>query len=706
VTVSYHRISDVGLIAISNPPVNALSRAVRTGLIESLKAALADPKASAIVLYGDGKIFSAGADIGEFGTTEAAADPSLPDVIASFDASRKPVIAVVHGTALGGGLELALGCNFRVGMPLTKLGLPEVKLGILPGAGGTQRLPRLAGVRRALDLVTTGDLISAEEAHDLGILDAIRPANVPREAGIWFARQVIDRAAPIVRVRDRTIANTEPGIFEEYRTRLKKRGRGQTSPISCVDAIEAAVTLSFDQGLKRELDLCIQCHATEQHRALVHAFFSAREAAKITGLPNSVKPIPVKRAAVIGAGTMGGGIAMCFADSGIPVIIVEKEQEALDRGLRRVRENYETSVARGRLSREEVGRRMDLISPSLAISDIANADLVIEAVFEDMELKKAIFRSADALAKPGALLATNTSYLDVNEIAGVTLRPTDVVGMHFFSPANVMKLLEIVRTDQSSGSALKTALTVGAAIGKVCIVARVCDGFIGNRMYRAYQRQVFYMLEDGALPHEIDAAILAFGFAMGPLAVGDLTGQDVDFLNRRREDGLRDPNERYGNLPDKLVEMGRLGQKTGAGWYRYGEDRRTPLRDPEIESLIIEESRRKGIERRAISSEEIRTRALAVLVNEGARILAEGVAIRAGDIDVAWIYGYGFPAHQGGPMFWADSYGLGKLVSAIEGFAREDPHSWSPAPLLVELAKSGKTFEQWSKDNFAKSDLK
>jgi 3-hydroxyacyl-CoA dehydrogenase len=322
-----------------------------------------------------------------------------------------------------------------------------------------------------------------------------------------------------------------------------------------------------------------------------------------------------------------------------------------------------------------------------------------------MELKKDIFRSADALAKPGALLATNTSYLDVNEIAGVTKRPQHVVGMHFFSPANVMKLLEIVRTDQSSGSALKTALSIGAAIGKVCVVARVCDGFIGNRMYRAYQRQAFYMLEDGALPHEIDAAIVAFGFAMGPLAVGDLTGQDVDFLNRRREDGLRDPNERYVNLPDRLVEMGRLGQKTGAGWYRYGEDRRTPLRDPEIESLIIEESRRKGIERRAISSDEIQTRALAALVNEGARILAEGIAIRAGDIDVAWINGYGFPAHQGGPMFWADSYGLGKLVSAIEGFAREDPHSWRPAPLLVELAKSGKTFEQWSRDNFAKSDL-
>jgi 3-hydroxyacyl-CoA dehydrogenase len=706
VTVTYLRTDDVGFIAIDNPPVNALSRAVRKGLVASLQAALADGEAKVIVLYGDGKIFSAGADIVEFGTPEAAAGPSLPDVIGRFDASPKPVIAVLHGTALGGALELALGCNYRIALPLAKVGLPEVKLGILPGAGGTQRLTRLTGVRHALDLVTTGDIVPAKRALELGILDAVKSATTARDAGTRFARKVIDEKMPLVRVRDRTVANSEPGIFEEYRARLKKRGRGQISPLACVDAIEAAVTLAFDEGLKREMELCVACHATEQHRALVHAFFSAREAAKIPGLADSVKPIEVKRAAVIGAGTMGGGIAMCFADSGIPVTIVEKEQQALDRGLLRVQENYETSAARGRLSREEAGRRLDLISPSLTISDVANADLIIEAVFEDMQVKKDIFRRLDASAKPGAVLATNTSYLDVNEIAAVTKRPTDVVGMHFFSPANVMKLLEIVRTDAASARTLKTALSIGAAIGKVCVVARVCDGFIGNRMYRAYQQQTFYMLEDGTLPHEIDAALTEFGFAMGPLAVGDLTGHDVDYLTRRKEDALRDPNERYVNLPDMLVEKGRLGQKTGAGWYRYGEDRRTPIHDPEIDALIVEESRRKGIERKPISGEEIRTRALAALVNEGAKILAEGVAIRAGDIDVAWINGYGFPAHQGGPMFWADSYGLSKLVSAIESFANDDPRTWQTASLLAELARSGKTFQQWSTENFAKADSK
>jgi 3-hydroxyacyl-CoA dehydrogenase len=706
VTVSFSRSNDIGFITIENPPVNALSRAVRTGLVDSLKAALADSQVKAIVLYGEGRIFSAGADIGEFGSPAAAADPSLPAVIAKFDASEKPVIAVIHGTALGGGLELTLGCNYRVGMPGAKLGLPEVKLGILPGAGGTQRLPRLIGVKAALDMVTTGDPVSAEMALELGILDTIGTAATPKEVGLSFARQVIERGMPLVRVRDRKTGDGDRKIFEEYRARLKKRSRGQISPLACVDAVEFAATFPFDEGLKRELELCGRCHETDQHRALVHAFFSARETAKIPGLANSIKPDPVRQAAVIGAGTMGGGIAMCFADNGIPVTIVEKEQEALDRGLKRVRENYETSVARGRLLPEEAKRRMERISPSLKIDDAANADIIIEAVFERMDIKKDIFRRLDVLAKPGAVLATNTSYLDVDEIAVETKRPADVVGTHFFSPANVMRLLEIVRTDRASARTLKTVLATGAAIGKVCVVAGVCDGFIGNRMYRAYQRQFFYMLEDGALPHEIDAAIMAFGFAMGPLAVGDLTGHDVDFLNRRREDALRDPNERYVHLPDKLVELGKLGQKTGAGWFRYGEDRRTPIRDPEIEALIIEESRRKGIARRAISSDEIRTRALAALVNEGARILEEGIAIRAGDIDVAWINGYGFPAHQGGPMFWADTYGLEKLLAAIEGFRKEDPHNWSPAPLLVELVKGGKSFAQWSSENFARIDSK
>lgn len=706
VTVTYRRTNDIGFIAIENPPVNALSQPVRAGLIAALKSALADPEAKAVVLHGAGKIFSAGADIAEFGTTEAAADPDLPSVIASFEASSKPVVAVMHGTALGGALELALGCNYRVGMPATRLGLPEVKLGILPGAGGTQRLTRLTGVRTALDIITAGEFLAVEEAHRLGVLDAVVAADTPQEAGARIARDAIDLNMPLKRVRDRTdmivAARAEPGVFDEYRARLRKQTRGQTSPLACVDAIEAAVTMPFEEGLKRELDLCMQCHSTEQHHALVHAFFSTREATKIPGVSKDFPPGRITRAAVIGAGTMGGGIAMCFADNGIPVTVIEKTQDALDRGLQRVRDNYDKSVARKRLAPEAAAQRMALMAPSLDIADVASADLIIEAVFEDMETKKDIFRRLNELAKPGAVLATNTSYLDVNEIAAVTRRPADVLGTHFFSPANVMKLLEVVRTDRVGDRSLETVLCAGATIGKVCVVAGVCDGFIGNRMYRTYQRQCFYMLEDGALPHEIDAAMTTFGFAMGPLAVGDLTGHDVDFLNRRREDAFRDPNERYVELPDKLVKMGRLGQKTGAGFYRYGEDGRTPHRDPEIEALVIEESRCKGIARRAIASDEILLRALAALANEGAKILSEGIALRSGDIDVAWINGYGFPAHQGGPMFWADSYGLARLLLAVRRFAEDDPRTWQPAPLLVELATNGKTFGQWSADNSAK----
>jgi 3-hydroxyacyl-CoA dehydrogenase len=708
--VKYERDGEIGVIGIDNPPVNALSQPVRRKLIEALKAALADLEAKAIVLLGEGRLFSAGADISEFGSPEAAADPSLPSVISEFDASTKPVVAVIHGTALGGALELALGCNYRVGLAKAKLGLPEVKLGILPGAGGTQRLPRVVGVRAALELITSGNIIAAKEALDIGILDAVEDASSAREAGIRFAQRLIDQRLPLARVRDRTDkiaeASEQPDLFEEFRKRIASRAKGQTSPLACIDAIEAAVTLPFEEGLARELDLCNRLHQTRQHRALVHAFFGVREATKIPGLSKDSKPRKVERAAIIGAGTMGGGIAMCFADSGIPVTIVEHAQEALDRGVARIRDNYEKSAARGRISQEVMRQRMDLISTSLKFEDIAQADIVIEAVFEKMDVKKDIFRRIDQIAKPGALLATNTSYLDVNEIAAETGRVSDVLGMHFFSPANVMKLLEIVRTEKCSDTALKTALAVGAAIGKVCVVAGVCDGFLGNRMYKAYQRQTFYMMEDGALPHEIDAALIDFGFAMGPLAVGDLTGNDVDYLNRRREDALRDPNERYVHLADKIVEMGRHGQKTGAGWYRYGTDGRTPLRDPEIEKLIASESQRKGIARRNISPDEIRTRALAALVNEGAKILEEEIAIRSSDIDVAWINGYGFPAHEGGPMFWADEYGLRDLLAKIKEFEKGDPHSWRPAPLLLKLADRGGSFQQWSAENYARIDSK
>ena len=703
--VDYQRNNDIGLIGMDNPPVNALNQSIRAGLLDVLKTALADAETRAIVLFGKGKAFSAGADIAEFGTTLAAADPDLPHVIDCFDNSTKPVIAALHGTALGGGLELALGCNYRVALPSTRVGLPEVKLGILPGAGGTQRLPRVTGVRPALDLITSGRPVTAETAHELGIVDAVIDAATPREAGLRFARDVIDKSMPLVRARDRTdnlpANGTETNMFAEYRARLSKRGRGQFSPIACVDAVEAAATLPFDEGIKCEAELSVQCHANDQHMALVHAFFSEREVRKIPGLSKDAEAKPVEQAAVIGAGTMGGGIAMCFADNGIPVTVIDTSQEALDRGLQRVRTNYQKSIAQGRLSEAAVAQRMQLIRPSLTYADMAVADIVIEAVFEEMDVKKDVFRKIDGIAKPGAVLATNTSYLDVNAIAAQTKRPSDVLGMHFFSPANVMRLLEIVRADKVSDRTLKTALSVGAMMGKVSVVAGVCDGFIGNRMYRVYQRQSFYMLEDGALPHEIDGAMTEFGFAMGPLAVGDLTAHDADYLTRRREDATRDPKERYVELADMMVEMDRIGQKTGAGWYRYGEDGRTPIRDPEFEALIVEASRRKGIERRHIHADEIRTRALAALVNEGARILEEGIALRSGDIDTVWINGYGFPAHRGGPMYWADAYGLGKLLSEIDRFAADDPYSWRPARLLVDLAGSGTSFAEWSAENIA-----
>ncbi len=694
---TYQRDGAIALIGMDHPPVNALNRAVRAGLKDALAEALADREVRAIVLHGHGSAFSAGADIAEFGTPQAQASPTLPDVIAALDASTKPVIAALHGSALGGGLELALGCHYRVAVAKTRLGLPEVKLGILPGAGGTQRLPRLTGVVAALDIITSGRLAPASQALDLGIIDALDASGSPIDAAKSLAERILARNEALVRVRDRDVpAPPAGGVFDDYRSKLKRQARGQISPLACVDAVEAAVTLPFDEGLKREGQLFEALAAGPQHAALVHVFFGTREVANVPGVARDTEARAVERVAVIGAGTMGGGIAMCFADAGVPVTVVEQSSQALDRGLEAVRKNYAQSVARGRLSAEEAGRRMDLIVPSLALADVAATDLVIEAVFENMAVKKDVFRRIDALARPGAILATNTSYLDVNEIAAVTQRPGDVLGLHFFSPANVMKLLEVVRADRTSAVTLKTALAVGKAIGKVSVVAGVCDGFIGNRMYRAYQRQAFYMLEDGALPGEIDAAMTEFGFAMGPLAVGDLTGQDIDFANRRREDANRASGERYVELPDKLCEMGRLGQKTGAGWYLYRDGNRRPIPDPDIEALIVAESARKGIVRRPIPKDEIRMRELAALVNEGARILAEGIAARPVDIDIVWVNGFGFPAHAGGPMYWADARGLKDVLVAVHVFAKDDPQTWQPAPLLVKLAAGNRTFADWS----------
>ncbi|MEO1192980.1 MAG: 3-hydroxyacyl-CoA dehydrogenase NAD-binding domain-containing protein [Pseudomonadota bacterium] len=693
--VFYAREGSVGLIKVASPPVNALSQAVRAGILAALERGLADSNAQVLVLYGDGRTFIAGADIKEFGKPPKS--PTLADVILAFDASPKVLIAALHGTALGGGLETALGCHYRVALPSAKVGLPEVKLGIIPGAGGTQRLPRVAGVEAALEMITSGRHVPAKEAEQLGIIDAVIEAEDVKAAGLAFAKTVMDEGLPARRVRDRQDKlSHDAEAFAKIRADLTRRSRGQTSPLACVDAVEAAASLPFDEGVAKEREIFEGCMASPQRAALIHAFFGERAVAKIPNLDRNVEPRPLKAAAVIGAGTMGGGIAMCFANAGLPVTLVETTQEALDRGLSRIRGNYEASAKRGRMTAEAVDERMGLIKPALDLAAVGEADIVIEAVFEKMEVKQEIFTKLSKLAKPGAVLASNTSYLDVDQIAGFTDRPADVLGMHFFSPANVMRLLEIVQAEKTAPEVLKTALQVGKLMGKVSVVAKVCDGFIGNRMLKYYQRQINYMLEDGALPQQVDAAITAFGFAMGPFAVGDLAGIDIGYFNRRREDATRDPNERYVDIADKLYELGRLGQKTGAGWYRYEPGNRKPLPDPLVEELVLEASARKGITRREIDDGEIRGRVLCALVNEGAKILEEGIAYRSVDIDQVWIHGYAFPAHQGGPMFWADAQGLQNVVAMMATYAEDDPKTWEPAPLLARLAAEGSSFQAWS----------
>jgi len=691
--VRYEREGNVGLIAVDSPPVNAASQAVRAGLLTALEQGLADPAAKVLALYGKGRTFIAGADIKEFGKPPSA--PTLRQVIERYENAGKPVVAVLHGTALGGGLEVALGCHYRIALPGARVGLPEVKLGLLPGAGGTQRLPRLTGVAAAIEMITSGRHVEAAEAEKLGIVDAVLHESDPRQAALAYGETIAIDNASVKRVRDLDQKlQAPPGSFAAERKRIAERFRGRFSPLKCVDAVEAAATLPFDQGMKRERELFDACMASPQRKALIHVFFGERAVAKVAGIDDSVAARPVNEAAVIGAGTMGGGIAMCFANAEIPVSLVETSREALERGLERVRSNYETSVKRGSLTTREMEHRLTLIRPTLELATVASADLVIEAVFEKLEVKREVFGKLDRLAKPGAVLASNTSYLNVDRIAEATGRPADVLGMHFFSPANVMRLLEVVRATKTADDALKTALSVGRRLGKVAVVAGLCDGFIGNRMLRGYQRQAYYMLEDGALPQEIDRAMTGFGFAMGPFAVGDLAGLDISYANRRRQDATRDPAERYVEIPDKLVEMSRHGQKTGAGWYRYEKGERRPQADPLVEELILAASREKGIARRSFSPEEIVTRLLAILVNEGARILEEGIALRPVDIDMVWINGYGFPAHEGGPMFWAEQQGLAKLLGEIERFAKDDPRSWRPAPLLQRLALEGRGFSE------------
>jgi 3-hydroxyacyl-CoA dehydrogenase len=683
--VRFSRDGNIGVILVDNPPVNALKNEVRAGLVEALAQARADASIEAVVLTCAGRTFIAGADISEFG--KPARPPTTIDVIAAIEAMPKPVIAAMHGTPLGGGLEVALGCHYRIAAPGTKLGLPEIKLGLMPGAGGTQRLPRLVGVEKALAMILTGDQVPANEALAGGLVDEIVAGSL--ENSIAFARRVAADKRPLLLARnnDAKLASFkgDGAKFEAIAAKYLKRG-ALHAPAAAVAAVRWSLELPIEDALKRERDKFLELVADDQSKAQRHIFFAEREAAKIKDLPADGKASEVKRVAVIGAGTMGGGIAMCFANAGIPVTIVEASQDALTRGLDAINKNYLATVARGGLSEAEKDRRIALMTSSVDMAAVADADLIIEAVFEDMEVKARLFADLDRLAKPGAVLATNTSYLDVDAIARTTGRPEAVVGMHFFSPANVMRLLEIVRGAESAPATLATAVAVARKIGKAPAVVGVCHGFVGNRMLRLRSVEAERLLLEGALPQDIDAAMTAFGFPMGPLAASDLAGLDIGWRMRKAQ-GLSAP------IADQLCERGYFGQKSGRGFYRYEAGSRAPKPDAEVEQLIVATSQRLNVKRRPIDKSEIVERLLFPMINEGARILDEGIAARPGDIDVIWVYGYGFPIWQGGPMHYADSLGLARVRDRLKEFAAQTGDArHEPAPLLLRLADESRGF--------------
>jgi len=677
----------VAVLTVDNPPVNALSQHVRKGLHDGIKQATADGAVQAIVIVCAGRTFIAGADITEFG--KPPSEPSLHVVLDLIEGSPKPVVSAIHGTALGGGLEVTLACHYRVGVKGARFGLPEVKLGLLPGAGGTQRLPRVVGVEKGLQMMVSGDPIGADEALRVGLIDEIVDGDLAT-AGVAFAEKVLDEKRPLRKIRDLTdkiaAARSKPEIFAEFRKSVARQTRGFRAPENIVKAVEAAVSLPFDQGIKRERELFVELLNSPESKAQRYFFFAEREAAKIPDVPADTPAKEIKKAAVIGAGTMGGGIAMNFANAGIPVTVVEVAQEALDRGLGIVRKNYEATAARGRLTPADVEKRMGLITGSVDFKAAADADIVIEAVFEEMPIKQEVFARLDAVCKADAVLATNTSTLDVDEIASATKRPESVIGTHFFSPANVMRLLENVRGRKSSKTTIATAMTVGRRIGKVPVLVGVCYGFVGNRMLHQRGLQAEKLILEGAAPHQVDRVLTDFGFPMGPFAMGDLAGLDVGWRIRKGR-GVKAP------VADRICELGRFGQKTGAGYFKYEKGDRTPIPDLEVEKIIVDVATSMGITRRAISDEEILQRLLYPMVNEGAKILDEKIAIRPSDVDVIWVYGYGWPVYRGGPMFWADSIGLKALRDRLLEFKKQSGDAfWTPAPLLDRLATTGRGF--------------
>jgi len=686
---------DIAVVTIDAPPVNAMTREVRAGLKASFEALRGKPDVKAIVLACAGRTFLSGGDMREFDT--GVLEPGYHGVLRLIEDSPVPVVAALHGTVMGGGLETAVSCHWRIALDSTRIGLPEITLGIIPGAGGTQRVPRLIGLEPALDLMLSGKPLGAQQALEVGLIDRVASGDLPA-AALAYARELVAQGAGVRRTRERSVAGAEKAdeIIAARRAQAAKTMRNRNSPNVLLDAVAASVKLPFDQGIAYERSLSVEVEKAVEGRAFRHLFFGERELRKVPGIAPDVRGRKVERVGIVGAGTMGGGIAMCFANAGIPVVMLDTAQANLDRGLATIRKNYERSVSRGSLAPAQLEQRLALIRGSLDDADLADADLVIEAVFENLALKKQIFTRLDAVARPGAVLGTNTSTLDIDEIAAVTRRPQDVIGLHFFSPANVMQLLEIVRAKATADDVLMTALDVAKAIRKTGVVAKVCYGFIGNRMMDPYGREAERCVMEGATPEQVDSALESFGMAMGILAVYDMAGIDVGYLTRKERAHLLPQDPTFYRPTALLYERGWLGQKSGRGYYRYdGADRkRTP--DPEAIAIFRAEAERLGVPQRQPSAEEIQQRCLYAMINEGARILEEGIALRASDIDIVYASGYGFPRYRGGPMFYADTVGLAVVLDKIREFQRTlDPQYWQPSPLLERLAREGKTFAQW-----------
>ena len=680
--ISTRRHGDVLIVISNNPPVNALGAAVRHGLVAAIEEAEGDDAVNAVVIACEGQTFFAGADVSEFGTPKAFQQPMLPNVVDIIENCSKPVVAAIHGTALGGGLEVALACHYRVALPSAKLGTPEVKLGLLPGAGGTQRLPRVAGVRKALEMCATGSPIGAKEAFDVGLVDRlIEDDLIPR--AVAYAEEVRDvRPLPKSSEREYKLNECDPAVFDEFRAANARKFRGFDAPEANIRAVKVACEKPYSEGVIEERKLFMELMSGTQARAQQYFFFAERKAAKIEGLAEEVAPRDVRKVGVIGAGTMGGGISMNFLSAGIPVTIIEMEQDALDRGTGVMRKNYEASAAKGKLTVEQVSKAMGLLTPTLDFAALADCDLIIEAVYENMEVKKDVFGRLDKIAKPGAILASNTSYLNIDEIAASISRPGDVVGTHFFSPANVMKLLEVVRGAKTAPDVLVTVMGLAKKIRKVAVIAGVCHGFIGNRMLMPRQVEATKLLLEGATPEQVDKVHVEFGMPMGPFQMADLAGVDIGWH--------RDPT-RIENIRDALCAIDRWGQKKGAGFYDY-DDKRRPSSSPIVQQIIEDFARKQGVERREISNQEIVERTLYTMVNEGAKILEEGMAQRASDIDVVWVYGYGWPVYRGGPMFWADTEGLDTIVEGLKRQEQRMGSDFSFSKLLLDKATSGEKF--------------